>query len=400
MLDLDGFKKVNDTLGHGVGDQVLRALGKRLRQSLPAEVKVFRLGGDEFAVLVSSYRSRDELGRLADLIIDRIRAPVPASGNQLELGGSIGIALFPEHARTGTALLQCADVAMYTAKGSHADSAFYDPTDDHNTLRNLKMAGLLRSAIENQRLTVVYQPKLRLSDGVCCGVETLVRWHDADLGEVSPAEFVPLAERSDLIAHLTRFTLRQALRDHAGWCARGIDVDLAVNLSARHLTDEVFIHEILQLVHDRGLEPSRLELEITETALMNDPERARTVLSNLTRRGIRLAMDDFGTGFSSLAYLKHLNLHTLKIDRCFVQDLERSVSDRKIVESTLSMAHSLDLSVVAEGIETDTQASLLTALGCDIGQGYGLARPMSAESFAQWHQDHGHSRQLPRSAVA
>jgi diguanylate cyclase (GGDEF)-like protein/PAS domain S-box-containing protein len=400
MLDLDGFKRVNDTLGHGVGDQVLRLLGKRLRQSLPRELKVFRLGGDEFAVLVSRYQSRGELRRLAELIIERVRAPVPAGTDQLELGGSIGIALYPEHAATGAALLQCADVAMYTAKSGRDHSAFYDATSDHNTLRNLKMVGALRSAVAGERLQILYQPKVRLRDGACCGVEALARWHDPELGEVSPAEFVPLAERSDLIDHLTRFVLRQALRDHARWCARGIDVGMAVNLSARHLTDEAFVHGIVTLVEERGMEPAQLELEITETALMSDPERARRVLGGLTRHGIRLAMDDFGTGFSSLAYLKHLNVHTLKIDRCFIQDLERSSSDRKIVESTLSMAHSLDLGVVAEGIENDGQAAILAALGCDIGQGYGLARPMTAEAFVAWHQAHAPARPALRSVSA
>jgi diguanylate cyclase (GGDEF)-like protein/PAS domain S-box-containing protein len=391
MLDLDGFKSVNDTLGHGVGDEVLRALGKRLRQSLPADVKVFRIGGDEFAVLVSRYAGRNELKRLAQQIVDRVRAPVTAGGTELELGGSIGIALYPDHADSGTLLLQCADVAMYTAKRGLGSVEFYDADSDNNTLRNLKMTGALRTALAQQRMQLVYQPKIRLADGACVGVEALLRWQDPELGVVSPAEFVPLAENSELINTLTRFTLERAIRDHARWCARGIDVTVAVNLSARHLTDAAFVQEILALVDRHGLDPTRLELEITETALMDHPERARAVLAHLTRRGVRLAMDDFGTGFSSLAYLKHLNLHTLKIDRCFVQDLTRNLSDRKIVESTLSMAHSLDLEVVAEGIEEPAQAALLAELGCEQGQGYAISKPLAPEAFVEWYQDRTHT---------
>ncbi len=384
MLDLDRFKQVNDTLGHGVGDEVLRQLGKRLRHSLPEDVKVFRIGGDEFAALVPRHAGRAELVELAQRMVAQIRAPVQAGGANLELGGSVGIALYPDHAQRGAMLMQCADVAMYSAKSANSGIEFYDSRSDHNTLRNLKMTGALRKALDDGQIQLVYQPKVRLSDGVCVGVEALARWHDPELGVVSPAEFVPLAESSDMIGPLTRLTLEHALRDHARWSARGIDVTLAVNLSARHLGDDVFIGEVIALVDRYGINPANLELEITESALMDNPDRARAVLARLTRRGIRLAMDDFGTGFSSLAYLKHLNLHTLKIDRCFVQDLCHDASDRKIVASTLSMAHSLDLEVVAEGVEDPGQVDLLAAMGCDLAQGFGLSRPMDAAAFAAW----------------
>ncbi len=386
MLDLDGFKSVNDTLGHATGDEVLRILGKRLRESLPEDVRMFRIGGDEFAVLVARHASHDELLRIARQVLERVREPVTAADTSLELGGSIGIALYPAHAKNGVELLKCADVAMYTAKSRRSGVEFYDAETDNNTLRNLQMTSALRVALENEQLSVVYQPKVRLRDGMCCGVETLVRWTDPELGPVSPDEFVPLAEGTELINPLTRFTLSRAIKDHTRWCARGIDVTLAVNLSARHLTDATFATEILRSLHNHWLNPGTLELEITETALMDEPERARKVLSRLTDRGVRLAIDDFGTGFSSLAYLKHLNLNTLKIDRCFIQDLPGSGNDRKIVESTLSMAHSLDLEVVAEGVERPEQAALLNELGCDIGQGYGFAKPMPADDFVSWFQ--------------
>lgn len=400
MVDLDGFKSVNDTLGHGVGDDVLRILGKRLRQALPADVRVFRIGGDEFAVLVARHAGEAELRRLAQEVLQRIREPLTVGTTRLELGASVGIALFPAHAHTGVMLMQCADVAMYTAKRGRYGIEIYDPKNDHNTLRNLQMNGALREALAAERLSVVYQPKVRLSDGACVGVEALARWQDPQLGNVSPAEFVPLAERSDLIDMLTRFTLGRAIRDHARWCARGIDVSMSVNLSARHLTDPGIVDHIVSAVAEHGLDPSRLELEITETALMEHPERARAVLAQLTRHGIRLAMDDFGTGFSSLAYLKHLNLNVLKIDRCFVQDLEHSSSDRKIVASTLNMAHSLDMEVVAEGIETAGQRAVLAELGCDVGQGFGLGRPMPAHAFPGWFSERHRARPALRAAAS
>lgn len=385
MLDLDGFKTINDTLGHRTGDQILRVLGKRLRRALPKEVCVFRIGGDEFAVLVASYTRPAELQQLAEDILQRVREPLAVANTNIELGGSIGIALYPQHAEDGGMLLQCADVAMYTAKRKRSGIEFYDAESDHNTLRNLKMTGLLRQALADQQLTMVYQPKVRLEDQRCTGVEALVRWNDAELGVVSPAEFIPLAETGDLIESLTLFTLNQALHDHAQWCARGIDLKMSVNLSARHVTDSNFVKQILAAVERHGVSPERLELEITETALMDQPERAQTVLAQLTQAGVHLAMDDYGTGFSSLAYLKHLNLHTLKIDQCFVRDLCQSDSDRKIVNSTLNMAHSLDLEVVAEGIEDDAQAALLKDMGCDVGQGYGLGKPMAASDFIDWY---------------
>jgi diguanylate cyclase (GGDEF)-like protein/PAS domain S-box-containing protein len=386
MLDLDGFKQVNDTLGHRAGDEVLRHLGRRLRESLPRDVRVFRIGGDEFAVLINGHQRRERLSALARSIVERVRAPVDCGDNQLELGASIGIALFPTHASDGGGLLQCADVAMYTAKGQRTGVEFYDPAQDHSTVRNLTMTRALRGALAAGSLTLAYQPKIRLNDGVCTGVEALVRWTDPELGVVSPGEFVPLAETCDLIEPLTRFTLERALRDHARWCARGMDLELAVNLSARHLAQPAFADLVLALVDRHGIRPDQLEFEITETALMDDPDRAVRMLSKLTGRGIRLAMDDFGTGFSSLSYLKLLNLHALKIDRCFVQDLTRSASDRAIVAATISMAHGLSLQVVAEGIEEDEQLEALAQMGCDLGQGYGIARPMSADDFVAWQQ--------------
>jgi diguanylate cyclase (GGDEF)-like protein/PAS domain S-box-containing protein len=386
MLDLDRFKDVNDTLGHATGDAVLTILGQRLRSALPERNLIARIGGDEFAVVVPSYRDISELHALADIVLDRVRAPVKTATNTIEVGASIGIALCPEHGTDGGLLLQRADVAMYVAKNSRTSVEFYSAEADHSSIRDLNLTGALRGAIANGELQLVYQPKVRLSDLKCIGVEALARWSHPELGVVSPAEFVPLAEESNLIGPLTHWALSRSLDDHAGWRTAGLNVQLAVNLSARHLRDPAFAQELLNEIERKGTDPEWVELEITETALMNDPEKAMAVLQILTRAGVRIAMDDFGTGFSSLAYLKHLNLHTLKIDRCFIKDITHNPNDFTIVRSTLRMAHGLDLRVVAEGIEEREHYETLRDLGCDVGQGYWISKPMQAEQFVAWAQ--------------
>jgi diguanylate cyclase (GGDEF)-like protein/PAS domain S-box-containing protein len=384
MLDLDRFKDVNDTLGHATGDSVLTILGQRLRSALPEQNLIARIGGDEFAVVVPSYRDVSELHALADIVLERVRSPVKTATNTIEVGASIGIALCPEHGTDGGLLLQRADVAMYVAKHGRTSVEFYSAEADHSSIRDLNLAGALRSAIANGELQMVYQPKVRLSDLKCIGVEALARWSHPELGVVSPAEFVPLAEETNLIGPLTRWALARSLDDHSAWRKAGLELQLAVNLSARHLRDPAFAQELLNEIERKSADPSLVELEITETALMNDPEKAMAVLQTLTRAGVRVAMDDFGTGFSSLAYLKHLNLHTLKIDRCFIKDITHNANDFTIVRSTLRMAHGLDLSVVAEGIEEREHYETLRDLGCDIGQGYWIAKPMPAEQLVAW----------------
>ena len=386
MLDLDRFKDVNDTLGHATGDAVLTVLGQRLRSALPEQNLIARIGGDEFAVVVPSYRDIEELHALADIVLDRVRAPVKTATNTIEVGASIGIALCPDHGTDGGVLLQRADVAMYVAKNSRTSVEFYSAEADRSSIRGLNLTSALRGAIGNGELELVYQPKVRLSDLACVGVEALARWSHPELGVVSPAEFVPLAEETNLIVPLTRWALTRALDDRARWVGAGLDLQLAVNLSARHLRDPAFAQELLAEIERKCADPSCIELEITETALMKDPEKAMAVLQVLTRAGVRVAMDDFGTGFSSLAYLKHLNLHTLKIDRCFIKDITNNANDFTIVRSTLRMAHGLDLSVVAEGIEEREHYETLRDLGCDIGQGYWISKPMAADQLVAWAQ--------------
>jgi diguanylate cyclase (GGDEF)-like protein/PAS domain S-box-containing protein len=401
MLDLDRFKDVNDVLGHATGDAVLTILGQRLRSALPEQNLIARIGGDEFAVVVPDYIDMVQLHALADIVLERVRCPVKTGTNTLEVGASIGIALYPEHGTDGATLLQHADVAMYVAKNNRTSVEFYSADTDQCSLRDPHIASALRSAIDNGDLELFYQPKVRLSDLKCVGVEALARWTHPDYGAVLPAEFIPLAEESNLIAGLTRWSLVRALEDHAAWRRAGLDLDIAVNLSARHLRDTAFAQELLNEIESR-VDPSRVELEITETALMSDPEKAAAVLHVLTRAGVRIAMDDFGTGFSSLAYLKHLNIHTLKIDRSFIKDIANNPNDLTIVRSTLRMAHGLDLTVVAEGIEQREHYDMLRELGCDIGQGYWIAKPMPADKLFAWSQawERGRPLQLPPMQAA
>jgi diguanylate cyclase (GGDEF)-like protein/PAS domain S-box-containing protein len=401
MLDLDRFKDVNDVLGHATGDAVLTILGQRLRSALPEQNLIARIGGDEFAVVVPDYVDMVQLHALAEIVLERVRSPIKTGANTLEVGASIGIALCPEHGTDGPTLLQHADVAMYVAKNNRTSIEFYNADTDQCSLRDPKIAAALRSAIGNGELELFYQPKVRLSDLKCIGVEALARWTHPHYGAVLPAEFIPLAEESNLIAGLTRWSLVRALEDHLAWRRAGLDLDIAVNLSARHLRDTAFAQELLNEIESR-VDPSRVELEIAETALMSDPEKAAAVLHVLTRAGVRIAMDDFGTGFSSLAYLKHLNIHTLKIDRSFIKDIANDPNDLTIVRSTLRMAHGLDLTVVAEGIEEREHHDMLRDLGCDIGQGYWIAQPMPADKLLAWSQawERGRPLQLPPMQAA
>ncbi len=399
MLDLDRFKDVNDTLGHATGDAVLTILGQRLRGALSEQNLIARIGGDEFAVVIPHYTDIIDLRALADDLLERVRAPIRTGANMIEVGASIGVALCPEHGVDGGALLQRADVAMYVAKNNRTNVEFYSAEADHSSIRHLKITGALRGAIANEELEIYYQPKVRLSDLKCIGVEALARWNNAELGNVSPGEFIPLAEESDLIVPLTRWSVLRALKDGAAWRAEGLDLSMAVNLSARHLRDPAFAEELLRAIQLHDTDPSRLELEITETALMSDPQKAVAVIRVLTQAGVKIAIDDFGTGFSSLAYLKHLDLDTLKIDRCFVKDITNNANDLTIVRSTLRMAHSLDLSVVAEGIEERAHYETLRELGCDIGQGYWIARPMPTDKLLAWCDAWDRGRALLQPSV-
>ena len=385
MLDLDGFKEVNDTLGHSMGDALLIELSARLSQFVNEDRFVARVGGDEFAVLWNVRRPA-ELEELAQQLLLVVEEPILIKGIPVSLCTSIGIARYPEHAGDAESLLQRADVALYVAKRKASRVEFYDPSEDMHSPRRLEMLTQLRAAVSKGELHLHYQPKVLMSSGATTEVEALCRWESPVLGSVSPVEFITLAEASDVIKPLTEWTIRQALLDCRDWRHLGIDLKVAVNLSARHLQDARLPQWLDALFSATSTQPSWLELEITESAIMADPDRASKILHALREMGLVISIDDFGTGYSSLAYLRTLAVNRLKIDRSFIVGIEESHTEQVIVESTIKLAHGLGLLAVAEGIETESQYAILRELGCDIGQGFAIGRPMPKAELLSWHR--------------
>jgi len=383
LVDLDGFKEVNDSLGHYVGDLLLHQIGPRLEHELRPDDLLARLGGDEFAVLLEGGDAA-----FAATVAQRLRAalsqPFDLGDVSLHIDASIGIAVFPEHGIDGDALLQRSDVAMYQAKRAHTGHSVYDAKGDPHSRDRLETIEQLRRAVDTGQLVLHYQPKLDLRTGTVVGVEALVRWDHPDRGLLYPDVFVPLAEQTGLMRPLTLAVLDMALRQCRAWREEGIDLQVAVNLSASTLLDSRLPDEVTRLLNAAGVEPSSLELEITENILMADPARAQDVVAQLRALGIAISVDDYGTGYSSLAYLRQLSLDELKLDRAFVTDMASDAGSAAIVRSTIELAHSLGLRIVAEGVETEAVLSLLGALGCDLAQGYYLSRPRSAPDLTDW----------------
>jgi len=380
LIDLDRFKEVNDTLGHHVGDALLCQVAARMRGAVRGADTLARLGGDEFAVLLPD---ADEGGarRVAVAILAALEAPFPVDGHALDVGASVGVALYPAHGADAAALLRAADVAMYAAKHGRGILTVYDASLDGHSPARLGLMTDLRRALADGALEVHYQPLARLRDGHVTAAEALLRWTHPERGPIPPDVFIPLAEHSGMIEPLTDWVLDEALRQCRAWEQEGRTLVVQVNLSMRTVQDARLPDRVAELLRRHEVPPARLTLEITEGALMADPERARAVLDRLAALGVRLAIDDFGTGYSSLAYLSALPIHEVKIDKSFVQDMEESAKDAAIVRSVIALAHALRLHVVAEGIESRVTWDLLDALGCDVAQGYYLSWPLPA---AQW----------------
>ncbi len=383
VLDLDRFKDVNDTLGHHVGDLLLSELGRRLVGVIRKTDTIARLGGDEFAVVLPALSDLPRARRVSARMLRAIQEPFQFDGLSIEVGASIGIALFPEHAEEKEALLRCADVAMYDAKtGSHSIS-IYDSDNDHNSIRYLTLSGELRRAIEEAHLYLEYQPKLNLATGRICGAEALARWDHPTLGAIPPEEFIPQAERTGLMTSLTRLTLSTAFGQLAEWCKRSLDIHMAINISARSLHEQSLPGMLADLLAHWNVDARLISLEITESAIMIDPEQALKVVQRIANMGIHLSIDDFGTGYSSLAYLSRLPIGELKIDKSFVLELTNRREDAVIVQSTIDLAHNLDMKVVAEGAESELILMRLRELGCDLAQGYFIGQPMSGEELGR-----------------
>lgn len=379
FIDLERFKEVNDALGHDCGNELLATVASRLAEVTGPDQHVARLGGDEFGVLGNGL---DEDGALA--LADRLRAaiaiPCEIAGLSLEVQGSIGIALAPDHGTTRDELLRRADIAMYAAKRLGAPQVFSPGLDDNSPLR-LAMTGELRRAIDVGEVVVQYQPQVDLREGVVRGAEALVRWRHPTRGFLRPEAFLSAAEQSGLMRSLTRRVLEESFTQLRAWRSTGVELDLAINVSARDLADARFPDEVARAVADHGIDPSWLELEVTESLLLSDRVRTSRLLNRLVEQGVRIAIDDFGVGYSSLGQLKDLRANVLKIDRSFVSNMEVDRRDEAIVSSTIELAHRLGLEVVAEGIETPGHLQRLLAAGCDFGQGHLLGRPLPGDQL-------------------
>jgi len=383
LLDLDRFKGINDTLGHAAGDEVLRRVAERLRGVLRDGGTVARLGGDEFAIVLTA-ADADEVRAVARAIVNALRAPIEFEGQPIDVAASIGIALYPEDGIDAGTLMRRADIVMYVAKRSTASFAFYDARYEVAQRQHLSLLGELRRAVESAELRAYYQPKIELASGRVGGVEALVRWRHPTRGLVPPGEFMPYAEQTGFVRVITRWMLAVTLRQCGRWAADGMPLQVAVNISARDVMSRDLPQLVGDLLHNHRVPPELVCLEITESSFMEDPEHALATLRALHGLGVRLAIDDFGTGFSSLAYLKRLPVDELKIDRTFVMGMADDRDDRMIVRSTIELAHSLGLNVVAEGVETEACLDELRALGCDLAQGYLISGPLRRSRLEAW----------------
>jgi diguanylate cyclase (GGDEF)-like protein len=389
LMDLDGFKEINDTLGHQAGDDVLIEVARRLRATVGDEVLAARLGGDEFALIAPVGVDSEAMETLCRRVRAAVAAPMQIEMLTVNMGVSIGIGVAPLHGDDGETLVRRADVAMYAAKsGQHGGVCFYDPARDENTPRRLALAHDLRHAIASGELSVAFQPKVSVADGRLTGVECLTRWTHPVLGEVRPDEFIPVAERTGAIGELTAWMLREALAHAARWRAEGRRWTVAVNVSVRNLLDSSLAADLRRLLADADTDPASITLEITESHVMSDAVRTTRVLEQLATLGVRLSIDDFGTGYSSLAYLQRLPVHEVKIDRSFVAALRVERGADAIVRSVLDLARNLDLSVVAEGVEDAETFERLRELGCDEAQGYYFAAPMTAADLERFADEH------------
>jgi len=383
VIDLDRFKEVNDSLGHRFGDIVLEQVAARWQATLGERGLLARLSGDEFAVLLSGADA--ETARAIGVRLQRdLEAPFVIDDHRFGIGASVGIGLWPAQASDAESLLRHADMAMYAAKQAGSGCLVYAPEHDRHRPGRLALVSELREAIAHNELVLYYQPQVAIASRAVTGVEALVRWQHAKRGLLGPDEFIPLAEETGLIGPLSRWVLERALATCRAWQDAGLDLAMSVNLSMRDLHDPHLPATVAALLDAHEVEPRRLKIEITESSLMANPGRASDVLGQLRALGVQVAVDDFGTGYSSLAYLKGLPVDELKLDRSFVRDLVRSSADRAIVRSTVSLGHDLGLSVVAEGVEDQATYELARHLGCDLAQGYLLARPLSADQLLAW----------------
>jgi diguanylate cyclase (GGDEF)-like protein/PAS domain S-box-containing protein len=384
FIDLDGFKSINDTLGHGAGDEMLKVMALRLRENLRKSDLVARLGGDEFVVLLEDCDCTDQLVAIAGKLLAAISVPVQVNGRSFLITGSVGIARFRGDGEDAGTLLKHADAAMYLAKDKGKNNIqLYSAELADRAARAFANEAALRLALARDEFRLHYQPKIDMATGAMKSVEALIRWYHPERGIVAPGEFVPLAEACGLIVPIGQWVIREACRQIGAWRRAGFESPaVAVNLSARQFSDESLIEVLVTALAANGVAAQDFEIELTESALMEDPERASRVLRRMNEMGVGISIDDFGTGYSSLSYLKRFPARTVKIDRTFVRGLPDDRDDATITQAVIAMAHTLGLNVVAEGVETAQQFEMLKAMGCDEAQGFLLGRPMGADDLA------------------
>jgi len=383
VLDLDRFAAINDALGHPVGDQLLRQVGARLVQQLPPGAMLARLWGDEFAFLLEDM-ARPAVVDFAESLRVALQTPMDLEGQRLDVNGSLGIAFYPADGTDLNALLQRAELAMYEAKRRQSGYMLAEQVGPGPLPEHLSLIGEMRDALDKREFILHYQPKLDLASGRVTGAEALLRWQHPQRGLVAPARFIPFAESTGFIREITPWLLEAVVAQTAAWRAQGFELVVSANLSARDLLDPGLVAWVRELVTGHALPPAALCLEITESALMEDPALAQAHLQALADFGVKLSIDDYGAGQASLAYVKSLPVHELKIDQSFIRTLADSPKDVAIVQSTITLGHALGLAVVAEGIETEADLAWLAANGCDVGQGYFIARPMAADALCDW----------------
>ena len=380
FLDLDHFKLINDTLGHRIGDLLLHGVAQRLSNSVREADIVARLGGDEFVVLLTELESIDDVARVANKLIEEVGRPMQIEEHELEMRPSIGIAVHPRDGLDLDALMRNADSAMYEAKrAGRACFRFYDPSLNSRSMLQADLSKRFRRAILGDEFVLHYQPRISLNGYRITSLEALIRWQHPERGLVFPGEFIDYAEQEGLVVELGNWVLRETCRQIAAWLAEGINVvPVAINVSPKQLRDQTFVNYIREVVGDYGIPANLLEIEITERCVVEDFERPRQALEALSELGLKIALDDYGTGFSSLSFLKRLPINVIKIDRSFISDIRNQSNDAAIVASTIALGHNLGLTVIAEGVETREQLIYLRAAGCDEVQGYYFQKPVPA----------------------
>lgn len=384
LMDLDNFKDINDSFGHSAGDQLLMQVSQRLHQICDAQHVLARLGGDEFGVLLHIVQSETEAERFAERLMRQLQQPcILNNGSEVITAVSVGISLYPQHASNSEDLLRAADAAMYKVKGEGRNHiALYTDELTAQAKQRVVLEARLRHAMKHDLLQCYYQPQVEISTGRIVGAEVLLRWHDAELGTVSPTVFIPLAESSGLIHSLGTWVLQQSLKQLKSWLEQGIaPFSLAVNVSAQQFNKDQLLEELKQALLDTAVPPALLELEVTESVLMTDEARIIDIMHQIKALGVKLAIDDFGTGYSSLAYLKRLPLDVLKIDRRFIEHIPQAKDDKQITSAIIALAHTMNFEVLAEGVETAEQLAFLREQGCDLYQGYYYSKALPASEF-------------------